>query len=51
MKIAALSLAAALASAAQATEYPNEIKIMDGHKKRSKIISPLPHTYVLLVAV
>eukprot|EP00584_Thalassiosira_punctigera_P016575 CAMPEP_0172550128 /NCGR_PEP_ID=MMETSP1067-20121228/25585_1 /TAXON_ID=265564 ORGANISM="Thalassiosira punctigera, Strain Tpunct2005C2" /NCGR_SAMPLE_ID=MMETSP1067 /ASSEMBLY_ACC=CAM_ASM_000444 /LENGTH=46 /DNA_ID= /DNA_START= /DNA_END= /DNA_ORIENTATION= len=46
MKIATLSLAAVLASAAQAMEYMNEIKIMEGHKKKSHIISPLPHTYL-----
>jgi len=47
MKIAILSLAAVLASAVQAVEYMNEIKIMEGHKKRSHIISPLPHTYLV----
>lgn len=47
MKIAILSLAAAtLAPASQAVEYMNEIKIMEGHKKRSHVMSPLPHTYL-----
>jgi len=43
MKIAVLALAASV----QATEYMNEIKIMDGHKKRSHVVSPLPHTYLV----
>lgn len=48
MKCVILSLAAvAAASAVQAVEYMNEIKIMDGHKKRSHIVSPLPHTYLV----
>jgi len=47
MKIAILSLAIALAPAALAMEYINEIKFMEGHKKRSNVVSPLPHTYLL----
>jgi hypothetical protein len=43
MKIA-LSLAVALVPAALAMEFINEIKIMEGHKKRSHVVSPLPHT-------
>jgi cathepsin X len=45
MKIATLSLAAVLGCTAHA-EYMNEIKIMDGHQKRSNVVSPLPHTYL-----
>ena len=45
MKISALSLSLAVVAApAAAVEYMNEIKIMDGHKKRSHVVSPLPHT-------
>lgn len=47
MKIVILSLATVLASTAQAVEHMNEIKIMEGHTKRSHIISPLPHTYLV----
>lgn len=43
MKVVILSLAAVL-GVAQAMEQFNEIKIMDGHKKRSQVVSPLPHT-------
>jgi cathepsin X len=46
MKIAVLSVAAVLAPAASAVEHINEIKIMEGHKKRSHVVSPLPHTYL-----
>lgn len=46
MKTFILSLAAVLASA-MAVEQFNEIKIMEGHKKRSHVISPLPHTYLV----
>jgi cathepsin X len=47
MKIVALSIvAAAVAPAVMATEYMNEIKIMDGHTKREIVHSPLPHTYL-----
>ena len=41
MKLALLGLSAILASA---TEHFNEVKIMDGHQKRSVVRSPLPHT-------
>jgi hypothetical protein len=44
MNTIALSLAVALVPAALAMEFINEIKIMEGHKQRSHIISPLPHT-------
>ena len=46
MKIAILTLATtlSLASAKNEIEYMNEIQIMPGHKKRSHVISPLPHT-------
>jgi hypothetical protein len=44
MNIAIVFLALALAPAAVAMEYINEIKIMEGHKKRSHVVSPLPHT-------
>ena len=49
MKIAALTLAAVVIGSAHAQEaggstYINEIKLMDGHKMRSKVVSPLPHT-------
>jgi hypothetical protein len=48
MKIAILSLVAATTvvvyAADNAVEYPNEIKIMPGHQKRSVVVSPLPHT-------
>ena len=44
MKVAILSLAAVLAPAVLAKEYFNEIKIMEGHKKRNHVLSPLPHT-------
>jgi hypothetical protein len=48
MKSSKLSLAAvfvaAAAPAAMAREHMNEIKIMEGHKKRSHVVSPLPHT-------
>jgi hypothetical protein len=48
MKIAALTLAAVVIGYAhaqqQAGSYINEIKLMDGHKMRSKVVSPLPHT-------
>jgi cathepsin X len=48
MKISALSLSLAVVAApAAAVEYMNEIKIMDGHKKRSHVVSPLPHTYLV----
>lgn len=48
MKIAAiLSLITTLTSTVEAMEYMNEIKIMKGHKKRSHILSPLPHTYLI----
>jgi len=48
MKIAAFSLAATLvAPAVMAKEYMNEIKIMEGHKRRSHVQSPLPHTYLV----
>lgn len=48
MKIAILSLAAALTPVATtAVEYMNEIKIMEGHKKRSHVVSPLPHSYLV----
>jgi len=33
-------------SFASATKYNNEIKILDGHKVKNYIKSPLPHTYV-----
>ena len=32
------------ATALAAKEYMNEIKIMDGHTKKSHVLSPLPHT-------
>jgi cathepsin X len=40
--------AAAIAAtpAVKVTEYRNEIKFMEGHTKRSHVISPLPHTYL-----
>ena len=45
MKVAIATVAAVLsAPAVMAKEYMNEIKIMDGHKKRSHVVSPLPHT-------
>jgi hypothetical protein len=50
MKIAALTLAAVVIGYAHAQQqaggstYINEIKLMDGHKMRSKVVSPLPHT-------
>jgi hypothetical protein len=49
MKIAALTLAAVVVGYAHAQQqagssYINEIKLMDGHKMRSKVVSPLPHT-------
>jgi len=47
MKIAIFTLAIALAPAAAEMKYINEIKIMEGHKKKSHIVSPLPHTYLL----
>lgn len=43
MKITAFSLLSALAST-HAVEHMNEIKIMEGHTKRSHVVSPLPHT-------
>jgi cathepsin X len=49
MKIAALTLAAVVIGYAHAqagSSYINEIKLMDGHKMRSKVVSPLPHTYL-----
>lgn len=48
MKVAVATVAAVLsAPAVMATEYMNEIKIMEGHKKRSHVVSPLPHTYLV----
>jgi hypothetical protein len=44
MKIAILTLAIALAPTAVEMKYINEIKIMEGHKIKSHIVSPLPHT-------
>lgn len=46
MRIAIL-LAAAILTPASAVEHMNEIKIMDGHVKRSHVVSPLPHTYLV----
>jgi len=52
MKIAApLSLATALASTVQGMEHMNEIKIMENHKKKSHVVSPLPHTYLVQEAI
>jgi len=42
-----LSLLTALSMASVQAEYMNEIKILSGHKKRSNVVSPLPHTYLL----
>lgn len=47
MKTSIFSLAAILAPSALAVEQFNEIKIMEGHKKRSHVISPLPHSYLV----
>ncbi|EJK68916.1 hypothetical protein THAOC_09871, partial [Thalassiosira oceanica] len=41
MKVSILTL---LAVTASASEQFNEIKILEGHTKRSNVISPLPHT-------
>ena len=41
---AVFAAAAAAAPAAMARVHMNEIKIMEGHKKRSHVVSPLPHT-------
>lgn len=51
MKITLCLATAATASIAaapvvKATEYMNEIKFMEGHTKRSHVVSPLPHTYL-----
>lgn len=40
------SLSVALTMALVSAEKFNEIKILDGHKKKHNIKSPLPHTYV-----
>jgi cathepsin X len=48
MKIAAVLT---LASSVQGTKYMNEIKIMENHKKRSHVVSPLPHTYLVQEAI
>jgi len=50
VKITAFSLLSALAST-HAVEHMNEIKIMEGHTKRSHVVSPLPHTYLQLEEV
>ena len=42
MKLPALSLLAV--ATVSASEQFNEIKILEGHKKRNNVISPLPHT-------
>jgi hypothetical protein len=47
MKISALTLAVVISSAhaaAQSATYINEIQLMEGHQKRSNVVSPLPHT-------
>jgi hypothetical protein len=43
MKFVILALTASVVPAALAREHMNEIKIMEGHTKRSHIVSPLPH--------
>lgn len=45
MKVSTLTLLAV--ATASASEQFNEIKILEGHTKRSSVISPLPHTYLL----
>ena len=40
MKVSTLSLLAV--ATASASEQFNEIKVLDGHTKRSHVISPLP---------
>ena len=45
MKFAVLALlSASVVPAALAGDHMNEIKILEGHKKRSHVVSPLPHT-------
>jgi len=52
MKIAIVSLASIIATTAQAEmEYINEIKIMDGHHRRSHVLSPLPHSYLVEIDI
>jgi len=46
MKFATVSLAAVF-STAGAVEHLNEVRIPAGHKKRSNVLSPLPHTYLM----
>lgn len=47
MKISVISIAVLSVVPATVAEYLNEIKIMDGHTKRSHVASPLPHTYLV----
>jgi cathepsin X len=57
MKISITALAAVLLSSSSSLltvnaapaaggEYKNEIVLLEGHTKKSKIVSPLPHTYL-----